>query len=304
MAAAKDKDVMLSLDGISCFAYDSGLFDGFTAFSNAARFTTREQVKLYNYDIVTFQQSDWQESYYLVRPEYAQKCAGNLIRDLTERGAAGIAFRDLGNLLSADYYVQNTVTREQVKEMNIQTLKDAVDKGLYITIKEGNDYAVPYADMITDMNLTGNPYSIIDARIPFYQIALHGIKDYTGEAINLAGGYQTAMLECAEYGAGLSFSFMKEDTKVLRDTMYSCYTASGYSLWKDIAIPMINRYQEEMRGLNRRMITGHEQLTKDVSVTTYEDGTQVYVNYSDGEYRKGTVTVPARDYLVVRGKGK
>ena len=67
---------------------------------------------------------------------------------------------------------------------------------------------------------------------------------------------------------------------------------------------MINRYQEEMRGLNRRMITGHEQLTKDVSVTTYEDGTQVYVNYSDGEYRKGTVTVPARDYLVVRGKGK
>ena len=52
------------------------------------------------------------------------------------------------------------------------------------------------------------------------------------------------------------------------------------------------------------MITGHEQLTKDVSVTTYEDGTQVYVNYSDGEYRKGTVTVPARDYLVVRGKGK
>ena len=119
-----------------------------------------------------------------------------------------------------------------------------------------------------------------------------------------ADDYQTAMLECAEYGAGLSFSFMKEDTKVLRDTMYSCYTASGYSLWKDIAIPMINRYQEEMRGLNRRMITGHEQLTKDVSVTTYEDGTQVYVNYSDGEYRKGSVTVPARDYLVVRGKGK
>ena len=304
MAAAKDKDVMLSLDGISCFAYDSGMFDGFTAFSNAARFTTREQVKLYNYDIVTFQQSDWQESYYLVRPEYAQKCADNLIRGLTERGAAGIAFRDLGNLLSADYYVQNTVTREQVKKMNIQTLKDAVDKGLYITIKEGNDYAVPYADMITDMNLTGNPYSIIDERIPFYQIALHGIKDYTGEAINLAGDYQTALLECAEYGAGLNFSFMKEDTKVLRDTMYSCYTASGYSLWKDIAIPMINRYQEEMRGLNRRMITGHEQLTKDVSVTTYEDGTQVYVNYSDGEYRKGSVTVPARDYLVVRGKGK
>ena len=304
IAAAKDKGVILSFDGISCFAYDSGLLDGFTPFSNAARFTTREQVKLYNYDIVTYQQSDWQDAYYLVRPEYARTCAENLINGLKERGAAGVAFRDLGNLLSADYYVQNTVTREQVKAMNVQTLKDAVEKDLYITVKEGNDYALPYADMITDMNLTGNAYAIIDEEIPFYQMALHGMKNYTGEPINLAGDYQTALLECAEYGAGLNFSFMNEDTTVLRDSMYSCYTSSGYSRWKDTVIPMIKRYQEEMNGLNRQRITDHEQLTDEVSVTLYEDGTQVYVNYSDRDYRKGSVKVPARDYLVKRGSGK
>ena len=304
IAAAKEKGITLSFDGISCFAYDSGILDGFTPFSNAARFTTREQVKLYNYDIVTYQQSDWQDEYYLVRPDFAQKCADNLISGLADRGAAGVAFRDLGNLLSADYYVQNTVTREQVKAMNVQTLKDAVDRGLYITIKEGNDYAIPYADMITDMNLTGNAYAIIDAQIPFYQIALHGIKNYTGESINLAGDYQTALLECAEYGAGLSFSFMKTDTTVLRDTLYSCYTSSGYDRWKDSVLPMILRYQQEMSGLNRRMITDHQQLEKEVSVTTYDDGTMVYVNYSGKDYRKGSVNIPARDYLVKRGNGK
>lgn len=304
IAAAKDKGVTLSFDGISCFAYDSGLLDGFTPFSNAARFTTREQVKLYNYDVVTYQQSDWQEEYYLVRPDFAQKCADNLINGLVDRGAAGVAFRDLGNLLSADYYVQNTVTREQVKAMNVQALKDAVDKNLYVTIKEGNDYAVPYADMITDMNLTGNAYAIIDARIPFYQIALHGIKNYTGESINLAGDYQTALLECVEYGAGLAFSFMSEDTTVLRDTMYSCFTSSGWDRWKDTVLPMINRYQQEMSGLNRQQIVGYEQLTDEVSVVLYEDGTQVYVNYSARDYRKGSVKVPARDYLVKRGSGK
>ena len=188
--------------------------------------------------------------------------------------------------------------------MNVQTLKDAVDRGLYITIKEGNDYAIPYADMITDMNLTGNAYAIIDAQIPFYQIALHGIKNYTGESINLAGDYQTALLECAEYGAGLSFSFMKTDTTVLRDTLYSCYTSSGYDRWKDSVLPMILRYQQEMSGLNRRMITDHKQLEAEVSVTTYDDGTQVYVNYSGKDYRKGSVNIPARDYLVKRGNGK
>ena len=304
IAAAKEKNVVLSFDGISCFAYDSGILDGFVPFSNAARFTTREQVKLYNYDIVTYQQSDWQDEYYLVRPEYASQCANNLINGLAERGATGVAFRDLGNLLSADYYVSNTVTREQVKSMNVQTLKDAVEKGLYVTIKEGNDYALPYADMITDMNLTGNAYAIIDEQIPFYQIALHGMKNYTGEAINLSGDYQTALLECAEYGAGLNYAFMNADTTVLRDSMYSCYTASGYSRWKETVIPTINRYQQEMKGLNRLRITGHEQLSEDVSVTTYENGTKVYVNYSNSDFRAGTITVPARDYLVKGGDGK
>ena len=67
---------------------------------------------------------------------------------------------------------------------------------------------------------------------------------------------------------------------------------------------MILRYQQEMSGLNRRMITDHQQLEKEVSVTTYDDGTMVYVNYSGKDYRKGSVNIPARDYLVKRGNGK
>ena len=92
---------------------------------------------LYNYHIVTYQQADWQDTYYLVRPEYAKNCTDNLINGLADRNAAGVAFRDIGNLLSADYYVNNIVTREQVKEMNVQSLKEAVEKGLAVSIKEG-----------------------------------------------------------------------------------------------------------------------------------------------------------------------
>ena len=304
IAFARDKGITLFFDGISCCAYDTGLCEGFLPFSNAARFTTREQAILYNYDIVTYKQCDWQDTYYLVRPAYAQKCADNLINALKDRDAAGVAFRDIGNLLSADYYMQNTVTREQVKAKNIDTLRDAVSKGLKISIKEGNNYAIPYADMITDMNLTGNAYAIIDRRIPFYQIALHGMKDYTGEAINLAGDYQTALLECAEYGAGLNFTFMKEDTAVLRDSMYSCYHAASYDRWKDILVPVIRRYQTDMAGLNRQNIVNHDKLEKEVSVTTYADGTQVFVNYGSSDYKGNGVTVPARDYLVKGGNGQ
>ena len=294
-------NTQLFFDGINCFAYKSGILQGFFGFSNAARFTTREQVRLYSYDIVTYQQSTWADSFYLVRPEYAKANATHLIDALKNRGAAGVAFRDIGNLLSADYYVKNTVSREQVKQMNVGSLKEAVDKGLKISIKEGNDYAVPYVDLITDMNLTGNSYAIIDERIPFYQIALHGLKNYTGEPINLAGDYVTALLECAEYGAGLSFSVMKADTTILQDTAYSCYTSGGYDLWKDQIIAMVNRYQKEMSGLNQRRIVGHERLATDVTVTVYDNGAKVYVNYGAAAFDANGVHVPARDYVVEGG---
>jgi hypothetical protein len=301
---AGKRDISVAFDGITCFAYNSGLFDGFLAFRDAARYPTREQVHLYPYSVVTYQQAKYLDDYYLVRPSYAKKNVMNLISFLRKKKSPAIAFRDIGNLLSADYYPKDLVTREQVKQQDIETMKQAAEAGMKVVIKEGNDYAVPYADLITDMNLTGQAYTIIDERIPFYQIALHGAKDYTGESINLSGDYQTKLLECAEYGAGLNFTFMAESTRVVQETDYGEYTSSGYSFWKDRAVGMICRYQEEMKGLNRMRITGHERLDDNVTLTVYEDGTKVYVNYGKEDFRKGGINIPARDYLVERGNGQ
>ncbi len=298
---AKNTGVKLFLDGISCFAYDSGLLDGFLPFANAARYATREQVHLYPYNIVTYQQAEQLDDYYLVRPSFASDCASHLIQYIRESGAHGVAFRDVGNLLSADYYPRDLVTREQVKAMNVDSLKEASAAGQRVMIKEGNDYALPYVDIITDMNLTGQQYAIIDERVPFYQIALHGMKDFTGAAINLSGDYQNMLLECAEYGAGLNFTFMAADTRVLKESDYSCYTSSGYTYWKEKVIPMILRYQSETAGLNTQRIIGHSRLTEDVTMTTYADGSRVYVNYGKVAYRKGSLTIPELDYLVERG---
>ena len=301
---AKSLGVDLYFDGISCFAYHSNLFNGFLPYANAARYATREQVHLYPYSIITYQPAEWMEDYYLVRPGYAKEMSSNLIRALNEYGADGIGFRDIGNLLSADYYSRDLVTREKVKVMNIETMQEARAAGQKVAIKEGNEYAIPYADLITDMNLTGQSYAIIDERVPFYQIALHGMKDFTGSAINLSGDYQTVLLECAEYGAGLNFTFMAEDPRILTDSVYSSYAGASYTNWRDHAIEMILRYQKEMTGLNSQRIIGHERVTENVTVTTYQDGTKVYVNYGNEAWRKDGIEVPARDYCVERRMGK
>ncbi len=294
--SAKEKGVDLYFDGITCFAYDSGILEGFIPASNAARYTTREQVKLYPFDIITFRQSDWMDSFYLVRPEFAEKCAENLIRDLNGHNAAGIAFRDIGRLISGDYYSRNTVTREEVKKMESAIL-DTAASTMKISIKSGNMYALPYADIVTDMDLAGNSYAILDESVPFYQIVLHGLKDYTGEAINLAGDWHTALLRCAEFGSGLNFTFMKEDTMILQDSAYSCYTSAAYDRWKDEILPLIAQYQQDMSGLNRQSIIGHRHVSEDVSETYYEDGSCVYVNYGSQDFTVNGTLIPARSYV-------
>ena len=302
MSTAESSNAKLYFDGISCFAYESGIMEGFVPFSDAARYATREQVKITRYDPLTYLPQDWLEDYYLVRPAYAKKGTDNLIGRLKELGASGIAFRDIGYFLSGDYDSKNTTTREEVKAMNIQSMLDAKAAGQAVMIKMGNDYALPYADIITDMDLLGTNYAILDQMVPFYQIALHGMKDFTGEPINLTGDYVAELLKCAETGAGLNFTFMAEDAKVLQDTYHSHLFGSNFDGWKEDAVNMISRYQQEMQGLNQKRIVNHELLSQDVVATTYEDGTKVYVNYTDEAYNANGIEVPARDYYVERGQ--
>ena len=301
IADAKSKNVPLYFDGISCFAYDSGIFQGFIPYRDAARFTTREQIKIYPYSAIYYQQDKFYDPFYLVQPAYAQRMSNNLISALQEKDAYGVAFRDIGYLLSGDYNPKETTTREQVKQMNIDTLIAAREKGEAVMIKEGYDYAMPYADIITDMDLNGIEYSIIDQSVPFYQIAIHGAVNYTGAPINLHSDWQTELLRCAEYGAGLNFTFMYEDAKVLQDTLESGFYGATYASWAEDAAEIITAYQREMAGLNRQRITGHSVLAKGVTLTEYEGGAKVYVNYSIDAYENGGVAVPARSYIVVRG---
>ena len=304
---AKEKDVPLFFDGVNCFAYQSNVFNGFIPFTNAARFTTREQVAFYPYDVVTYLETWWLEAddkIYLVKPGYAKENATNLINALGEVGAYGVSFRDIGSFLSADYNPKATVTREQVKEMNIATMEEAHAAGQNVMIRTGNDYALPYADIITDMDLTGTKYSILDQMVPFYQIALHGLKDYTGAPINLAEDHLQELLKCAEYGAGLNFTFMAENTRILQDTLHSGYYAAYYDSWDEEVLEMANRFQNDMAGLNQQRIVDHEQRTEDITITTYEDGTKVYVNYGDKSRGVDGVHVPARNYVVKGGEGE
>ncbi len=297
---AKGLGVDIYLDGVTQYAYDSSLLDGFFVFTDAARFISKEKAELFEYNPISYGKREMLDSYYLLHPDIAEEMTANLAAAAAKYGT-GISFRETGKDLSADYYESDIRHRQEVLNQQAGQIRDLVDQGQKLMINMGNDYVAPYCDMITNMELQGSEYTIIDTYVPFYQMALHGYVNYTGEALNLTGETEDELLRSAEYGAGLSFTLMNETAFVLQKTLYTEYYGSDYAAWHDRLVDTYTRYNAELGHTFNQKMTGHEQINADLSCTMYEDGTRVYVNYGylDQTAEDGTV-VPARDYKVVR----
>ncbi len=289
------------LNGATQYAYDSNILDGFFSYTDAAKLISKEQAKLYEYSHITYAQRENSDHlYYLLHTDLSMKMIDNLNKAANKYGS-GVAFQDLGEDLSSDFYRKKLQSRQSVLALQEEKFKAMNESGTPIMINMGNDYAVPYASMVTKMDLRGSEYTILDQCIPFYQLAVHGRVDYTGDSINVGGNQENELLYSAEYGAGLYFTFMKEDSFATQKTLYTDYYGANYDSWKDKMLAIYTRYNEELGHTFNQEMTGHENITEDLSRTEYADGTNVYVNYgySDAQTPDGK-TVPARDYLVVR----
>jgi len=295
---ANELNIPLYLEGTVQTSYNYGWFDGFVVNRDAVKTAGREILKLNDFT-VWYAPLTWFDPYYLVKPHKSIEFMETLA-DYAKTNKANVAFSDIGYTVAGSYDPKNLITRQEVLEMHSQQLAKIASEGSKIMINNGNDYAMPYADYITNMDLFGSKYQIIDYMVPFYSAAIHGIKDYSGEAVNLSANYKNLILKSAETGAGLSFTFMKESTSELRETHHTYLYGADYDLWKDEAYKIYSRYESELGHVFNQYITDHKRLADGVFVTTYEDGTNVYVNYTDKDFEQDGIKVPAKDYKVER----
>lgn len=296
---AEENGIPLYLNGIAAYAHDSGLMNGFLVFRDAAKLVSQESAELYPYSKITYGKEMARDSYYLLRADLVGKMMSNLAESASEYHAY-VSLEDVGRDLSSDFSADGATRRQAALDSQRAQLKELRDGGMRIMINGGNDYAMPYSDMITNMDLGGAGYTIIDKAVPFYQIAIHGYVNYTGESLNLAQNWEEELLQSAEYGAGLSFTVMRETAFILQNTQYTKYFGADYAAWHDRMVEIYRRYDEELGGIFGQRITGHERLGDSLACTTYEDGTKVYVNYgyTDVTAEDGT-HVAARDYKAV-----
>lgn len=275
----------------------ANLLDGFFTYTDVSREISRSNAFYKQFDLMN--SSNWNGSY-IVKPSKVSSAAQTLIEDFKDMGLNSICLGRMGEVLTGDYNTNELNDRNEVQDIYADVNKLFEDAGFKIANVGANSYMLGGTSVLFELPNTSSTHYMADESIPFYQMVVHGLISYSGEAINQSGDPQRSLLNAVEYGAGLFYRWMYADDVEMYDNYYEDMYALNYVSWLDSAIESYTRYNEELGHTAQLRMTNHRRISEDLSLTEYEDGTQVYVNYSNTETTVDGVTVPANDYLVVR----
>ena len=283
------------------FVRDLKTFDGYNLYRDTSRYVSRKRVERYPFSFVWFgERIRWGKLSYLARPSVSMNMIDDFMKNAEKLGMRNVAFRSMGSRLGGDYNEKRRVSREASVKIRQDKFAQLANAGSKIMVSAGYDYSVPWADFIIDMAVDFQGFSITDAAVPFYQIALSGLVPYTGRAINLAEDYTKNLLKSVEGGAGLYFSFMEEETVELQETKFRQFYANEFKKWIGDADALYKKFTADFGGVYGQAIEDHKILAPGVTVTEYGNGTRVVVNISDNSWDYNGRVLRADSYIVLR----
>ncbi len=206
----------------------------------------------------------------------------------------GYCVSDAGQMLYSNF--NKTFTSRQAAAQQLSKQSESFGSNRKLMVDTGNFYMLKNADVVTNLPLS-SAVSQDDSyeTIPFVQMLLHGIVDYSGKAINLADDPQTQMLRSIEYGACPSFTWSyealeaKEGAEGAPVVNYENSLADAAAYYKEA-----NQTLADLRGAR---MTKHSMVQENVYCTEYNSSSLVYVNYGEAEATVNGVTIPARSFL-------
>lgn len=225
----------------------------------------------------------------VIATDKIEKATEELVKNF-EDTAAGISLGDMGNILYNDFSGSFTSRRETADI--IAESAQAIATGRKLMISGGNFYMVKNANFIADLPLKANaPENAAYVSVPFVQMILHGISDYSGTPINYADNSRTAFLKSVEYGAVPSFELVYREKKDGSDEKIN------YSRQMNDMAKFYEEANEALADLRDKRIKSHYGVADGVYCTEYSTGSMIYVNYTETDFTVNGVKVPSMDFV-------
>lgn len=193
-------------------------------------------------------------------------------------GIESLAFSTVGQSLFSYRNNQVNYYRNQTKDIISEQLSQL--SGYQLGLTQPNSYLWNMVDIYYQAPVESNKYAYITDSIPFVQLVLNGSVRLVSPYVNYVSDYDLFALRLIEYGIEPSFLITKESTHKLRYTNSQFIYTSEYDLWKPIILEMGLKVQSVLSQVGGLEMISHRYIQTGLAEITYEDGTIVYVNYS------------------------
>lgn len=305
LSYAKEHEIPLYMQVALTQVWQSG--NGFRASSHAVRDYANDEVEISRYQTVlgilnrALSDGMQHDSYYLLSPGYLSTVTRKFLAGADDYDS--LAVSDLAGMYYADYRYEGYISGEtgnHVLNENLERLSQSKD----LALTNPHIDKIGYGSVATDVSRESSDYATFALTIPFKQLVMNGLIDYTTEDVNLSSRNAAYfVLQSAELGSWPKFLLTWENVDVLKDSDFSYLYAAQFELLRDKIEEVYQECADIRSQIGTEEITGHKALADGVYQTTYASGAVVIVNYNlyDVTLEDGTA-LPAESYLIKEGR--
>lgn len=209
---------------------------------------------------------------------------------------AGLALDGIGFTLYSDFRENTSLNREQTIRAYQSLLGKTPQRlGFY----RPNDYFWGFMAAYYDMPLGDNGYVYTSEAVPFLPIVLAGYVPYYGSALNFSPNLKQDLLRHVDYGMYPSYFLTYEPTAKMLNTRSTWIYTSSYEQWGGQIRQTYQWMNTLLAPVRGQEIIARSRLDEGIFVTTYANGKQIVVNYTNHPFNYHGVVVPAEDAILV-----
>ena len=283
------------------FVYVEEAGNGYTKSSLVAKSAGKTPIQKFIYSLGSGTKNTKATTTFFVSTRLFDDILEKFSKNYTKLGLTNLSFESLGNTVYSDFRTKEYYDINAQVEIISANIAEFKEEGMSLLMNQPNEYAMVYADYLSNVASFSSQFLMTDYAVPFVQTVLHGWVSYSAPAISESVDIEEAFLKTIETGSSLMFIFTAKETSQLRDSGYNFLYASDYSIWLDTAAEMYKQVNEALGDLQDVEIQNHRRVQKEVFETVYADGTSIVVNYSDNDVDVDGRLVKSMSYDVKKG---
>lgn len=154
-------------------------------------------------------------------------------------------------------------------------------------------YALKYADYYTHMPIIHSQYYFYTDTVPFVPIVLSGILPVFSSELNFNAIGDILKLQMIDYGMYPNFIITEEPTQTMRFTRSNVFFTTHFNVFENEIRSTYDQFKDIYDAVGFQKVISRDVLDLGIVRITYEDQTQLLINYTNDIYTIGNVNIDA-----------